>query len=179
MLNRRRLSSCERSYASEIFRASIDYRAVEVTQGSVFALLSATAIANTINLRPAHFLANTLELNEIGRIVLIHELTHVWQFQNGGIGYIRSSLIAQVAGWIRTGSRLAAYDWARADRAGLPWSRWNAEQQAQCVSDFNRALDRTRSGKASSRDEWVLSRALPYIEKVRAREGAPGQRRGE
>jgi Peptidase of plants and bacteria len=177
--NRRRLSSCERSYASEIFRTSIDYRAVEITRGSVFALVSATTIGNIVNLRPAHFLANTLELSKIGRLVLIHELVHVWQFQHGGFDYIRSSLTAQVAGWIRTGSRLAAYDWARADKACLPWNRWNAEQQAQCVSDFNLALDRKRSGNASSQDEQALSRALPYIEKVRAREGAPGQCRSE
>src|SRR5256885_3889297 len=63
-----------------------------------------------------------------------------------------SDLTAQVAGWIRTGSRLAAYDWARADKTCLPWNRWNAEQQAQCVSDFNLALERGKIGRASCRE---------------------------
>jgi hypothetical protein len=42
---------------------------------------------------------------------LIHELTHVWQYQNGGTSYISLSLSSQILATIRTGSRNAAYDY--------------------------------------------------------------------
>ena len=166
MAKLRPLNASERRDAFEIFYDSIDYDAVAISCGSLFALISATAIGNVINLGREHFLRGTLDLNEKGRRVLIHELAHVWQYQNGGRAYIRSSLLAQLAGWITTGTRRAAYDWRKAQRAGRPWRRWNAEQQAECISSYHQAL--------CLGDDDTMRIALPYIALVRRGEGAPG-----
>lgn len=167
MTRRRPLTPAEREDAVRIFRGSIDYDPVVISRGSLFALTSATAIGNRINLRAEHFVGGSLELSRTGRLVLIHELLHVWQFQNGGLAYIRSSLIAQMAGFIMTGSRRAAYDWRKVHNARRPWGAWNAEQQAQCISEYHAAVD--------CADRSTIRTAFRYVRRVRNRDGAPGR----
>jgi hypothetical protein len=152
---RRRLTKDEIAYAEVIFGDAIDYDAVRITRGSVFATFSATTTGNRINLQPAHFLGDTLDLTEVGMLVLIHELAHVWQYQQSGPGYIVSSLASQLWAWATTGSRHGAYDWRKA--LHKPWPRWNAEQQAQCISDYNSALRSMIAGKASPMDAETLA----------------------
>jgi hypothetical protein len=166
MMSRRPLTPAEREDAVRIFRGSIDYDPVVISRGSPFALVSATTIGNRINLRAEHFAGESLELSPKGRLVLIHELAHVWQFQQGGLAYIRSSLIAQVVGWITTGSRRAAYDWRKAHNAGRPWRAWNAEQQAECISHYYAAV--------SWADRDTMRAAFRYVRRMRCRDGAPG-----
>ena len=59
--------------------------------------------------------------------VLVHELCHVWQHQNGGHAYIADSLEAQLVG---DGYRLE-----KGLREGRPWSMLNCEQQATLVEE--------------------------------------------
>jgi hypothetical protein len=118
-----------------------------------------------------------MELSPAGLLVLIHEMGHVWQYQNGGLDYIPSSLIPQIAAGISGQSRNAAYDWRAAIRARIPWENWNAEQQAECISDYNEALRRIRAGNAELRDYETVTLAEPYIALVRQRFGAPGSSR--
>jgi hypothetical protein len=164
---RRPLTAAERENAVVTFRDSIDYELVVISRGSPFALVSATTIGNTINLSAEHFVGKTLELSREGHVVLIHELAHIWQFQNGGFAYILSSLFAQTVGLINTGSRRAAYDWRKAHDAGRPWNDWNAEQQAECISNYHVAM------RCADRDTMRI--AFPYIRRVRRRDGAPGR----
>jgi hypothetical protein len=102
-----------------------------------------------------------LSLSDIGMSVLIHELAHVWQYQTSGYRYIASSLWAQLRAWATTGSRRGAYDWRSAPHK--PWTHWNAEQQAQCISDYNDALRRVRAGKAGAMDAETVAVALPLM----------------
>jgi hypothetical protein len=169
MARRRPLTSVERKNALDIFRDSIDYDAVLISRGSPFALVTATTIGNKINLGAGHFVGNTMELSPRGYLVLIHELAHVWQFQNGGFTYIRSSVFVQFVGLITRGSRRAAYDWRKAHNTKLPWDKWNAEQQAECVSHYHVAV------RCADRD--TMRNIFPYIRRVRRREGAPGSLR--
>ncbi len=69
-----------------------------------------------------------------GRAVLVHELTHVFQGQTGaiGIGYMAGSVASQAWALLRTGSTSSAYDF----RPGLPWDRYNCEQQANLVETW-------------------------------------------
>ena len=166
MARRRPLTPAERQDAVRIFRDSIDYDPVVISRGSLFALISATTIGNTINLSAEHFAGESLELTPTGRSVLIHELAHIWQFQHGGFAYVRSSLIAQMGGFIMTGSRRAAYDWRKAHDAGRPWGAWNAEQQAECISQYHAALDRA--------DRSTMRIAFRYVRRVRRCDGMPG-----
>lgn len=171
----RRLEPHEIAHAREIFGEAIDYGAVRITRGSMLATFSATATGNRINLQPAHFIGETLSLSHLGMNVLIHELAHVWQYQTSGFRYIGSSLGAQVVAWARTGSRRGAYDWRGA--LHRPWARWNAEQQAQCVSDYNDAFRRLRAGNERPADAATLAIVLPLM--VRCFAGGEASNHGQ
>jgi outer membrane lipoprotein SlyB len=172
----RKLTAEEIVMAREIFQDSIDYTAITITRDSMLAVGAPRTLGNTIHLKSdwGHFRGDTLELTEQGKETLIHEMTHVWQYQNGGLDYIPLSLIAQLRASIFGKDRNAAYDWRAAHDAGLPWEDWNPEQQAAAVEEYNRLLGLTRSGKATAEDYHKLTILLPYIESVRRREGAPG-----
>ena len=180
----RRLTAAEITYLREIYRDSVDYDRVTVTRGSVLATASATTTGNTINLEQAHFRGDTLELTDQGLLVLAHEMGHVWQYQNGGLAYIPLSLIAQLRASMSGGSRSGAYEWRPMARRNVPWADWNPEQQAECMSDYNEALRRSRArggrsdGSAQElADNQTLALAQPYVDLVRQRVGAPGSSR--
>ena len=132
-------------------------------------------LGNVIHLRSdwGHFVGDTLDLTEDGRLTLIHEMGHVWQYQNGGLAYIPESLWAQFKGFVGAGSRNAAYEWREADRMGLPWEKWNPEQQASAIEDYNKLLRKSKDGTATVPDLADLATLLPYMNKVWARTGAP------
>jgi hypothetical protein len=160
-MSHRRLTREEIDHARKIFGDALDYGVIRITQGSVFALFSATAVGNSVNLQPRHFAGAGLAAPDPS--VLIHELAHVWQFQHEGPRYIISSLVAQLRSWLATGSRRGAYDWRSALDNNLPWPRWNAEQQAQCFSDFHDALQRIGSGSAAQGDHDLAALAEPIL----------------
>ena len=174
----RHLTNPEVQMAREIFQESIDYKAITITRDSLASLGAPRTLGNTIHLKSdwGLFQGDTLELSPQGQETLIHEMTHVWQYQNGGLAYIPESLIAQLRAKLVSGSRDAAYDWRASHDAGLPWERWNPEQQAAAVEDYNRLLRLTRSGGATAEDYRTMAILLPYIERVRHREGAPGSK---
>ncbi|WP_211367989.1 DUF4157 domain-containing protein [Pseudoxanthomonas sangjuensis] len=182
----RGLSSAEKTYLREIFRDSVDYDAVTITRGSALSAGAARTTGNTINLQDEHFVGDTLDLSDAGTLVLAHEMGHVWQYQNGGLAYIPSSLIPQIKAAVTGGDRNAAYNWRDAVRNHIDWADWNAEQQAECISDYNEALRRLNAdaysadaegGQQRLRDIETVVLAEPYIELVRARVGAPGSSR--
>ena len=173
----RSLTGDEKNYLREIFRDSVDYGAVTITRGSALSAGAARTTGNTINLQDEHFDGSTMRLSDAGQLVLAHEMGHVWQYQNGGLAYIPSSLIPQIRAAVTGGDRNAAYDWRQAVRNHIDWADWNAEQQAECISDYNEALRRINAGTADLDDYHTVAMAQPYIELVRARSGAPGSRR--
>lgn len=173
----RGLTGDERDYAWDIYHDAIDYDKVRITRGSALSTGASRTIGNTINLEDHYFVRDTMELNEAGRLVLIHEMGHVWQYQNGGLSYIPSSLIPQIVAAASGQSRNAAYDWRNAVRNHIDWSEWNAEQQAECISDYNEALRRINAGNGTLRDFETVTLAEPYIELVRQQVGAPGSHR--
>ena len=97
----------------------------------------------------------------------------MWQYQNGGLAYIPLSLIAQFGGFLSGRGRGGAYDWRAAHRAGTPWAKWNPEQQASAVEDYNRLLRMTKSGGARLAQFAELSALATYMRHVWKREGAP------
>jgi hypothetical protein len=98
---------------------------------------------------------------------------HVWQSQNGGLAYIPKSLWAQLAAAVRTGSRRGAYDWESMHAAGVPWGKWNPEQQASAIEDYFIYL-RMRGGNHPPLRVLIYLEILrPYMRNVRNREGAP------
>ncbi len=173
----RSLTQPEIDYAKEIYLDSVDYSQITITRDSVLALGAPRTIGNTIHLKSdwGHFKGDTLELTEKGMEVLIHEMGHVWQYQNGGLAYIPESLIAQLKAAVGGGDRGGAYDWRAAHDAGIPWEDWNPEQQAGAIERYNVLLRKSKAKDATMTVEELheLSILLKYIDKVRRREGAP------
>ena len=104
---------------ARVFGDSVDLSRVVIRPGVGWPLDligRAYAIENTIFLLPEEVL---------DKATLVHELTHVWQHQNGGDAYIAESLIAQALG--------NAYDLGRGLGAGCEWEELNCEQQAVLV----------------------------------------------
>lgn len=89
----RKLSSEEREVAQSVFGESIIYDAVRLRQGSVLTrVYPAFTLGNVIT-----FPRNEYDLNDVrDRALLVHELCHVWQFQNGGWGYMPRAIYEEV-----------------------------------------------------------------------------------
>jgi hypothetical protein len=95
----RELKPRELEVARPIFGASIDYKPVRIVNALL--LNSPTTLGNYIRI------ANERKFHDA---VLLHELTHVWQFQTQGTRYISNSLCSQFSATLRTGDRDAAYE---------------------------------------------------------------------
>ena len=82
--------------------------------------------------------------------VLIHEMGHVWQYQNGGLAYIPESLIAQLKRRRRRRDRAAATTGARRTtpgsrgRTGTPSSRPGRSKRYNGCSAYASRRRRTR-----------------------------------
>lgn len=161
----------ELDYVKKIFGDSIDYGKVRITRDHWFSSGSTRVIGNTIHFTSDygddfHFLDNPRQdLSREGYATLAHEMAHVWQYQNGGFAYAPEALIKQAAAAYATGSRNTAYDWRIAYDWDLPWESWGPEQQATAIEDWNKAF--------YAGDDETMRILAPYMEKVRAGEGAP------
>jgi uncharacterized protein DUF4157 len=133
----RSLSEAEIDAARKVFGSSIKYESVRIEKMGGFTELingsRAYTLGNTINL-PGKVHAYPSQYVSI----IIHELTHVWQYQHGGWGYIPNALLAQTFG--------DGYDFGKALRQGRPWAKMNPEQQAQMIQDAFRAVYFDTSG---------------------------------
>jgi hypothetical protein len=119
----RSLDDAERREAREVFGNSLDLDTVRI-------------VATTFAAAPTTLGEYIRSSCSMSTATLIHELTHVWQYQHGGGGYISDSLCHQVAGWAATGSRNAAYDLTDIVRPGKTFSEYTAEQQAMIVEIY-------------------------------------------
>lgn len=171
----RLLTEAETAEAIDIFGESIDVTRVRITRDDPMSFGAPKVIGNTVHLRTdwGLFVDNGPRLSDRGRSVLVHELVHVWQFQNGGLAYIPASLWAQHVAFLRTGSRSGAYRWQKAWKAGLPWARWNPEQQAQAIQDWRDARLRILQGIAEEHDGARVRRLEGLLDDLRAGRGAP------
>jgi hypothetical protein len=178
----RKLTQPEKDAAKAIFRTSVDLDVVEIRRGS---FLSGGATprtsGNVINMSDDQFVGNTLTLAPDGALTLIHELVHVWQYQHGGFSYVESSLVPQAVATSRGISRNAAYNWRDSVNNRIPWEQWNAEEQAQCISDYNEAQLRIEADNYSGGDRLLkdidtATLAEPHLDKLRAGIGAPGSK---
>lgn len=154
----RPLSELEQRLVQPVFEASLDYARVRLREG-VRGLLNASArafvIENTVFL-PKDYLP-------LPPALLVHELTHVWQFQHGGHAYIADSLHAQFLG--------DGYNLEKALLQKKDWHQLNCEQQATLLEEaFAQGCFRGRPFVVRGRDYTpVFARA---VEALRAGQGA-------
>jgi hypothetical protein len=148
----RPLGQRERELAARVFGDSIDLDQVRIARSSVVA--TPTTLANTIRTS-----------QEISDVTLIHELTHVWQFQTSGLRYVSCSLAGQAQGAIMHGDRNWAYDYKpRQERSRL--SDYGPEQQAMIVEDA------FRTGKL---DEAPYAHLIAEIRSASPRRGGEAE----
>jgi hypothetical protein len=117
----RRLTPAERALAAEIFGAGLDVGRVRILAIPVWPrafVAGSSLIVWPARLAPADFGDAPLYLQAI----LVHELTHVWQAQNGV-----NLLLAK----LKAGDSAAAYAYDLT--AGTDFARLNIEQQATVV----------------------------------------------
>ena len=119
----RELSTRERDLAEPVFLQSVDLAKVRIVTTTVIA--APTTFGSYIRIPPGYSIPDA---------TLIHELTHVWQFQNKGNSYISDSLYHQTAAIITTGDRNNAYTYTLVP--GRSFSFYQAEQQAMIVEDY-------------------------------------------
>jgi hypothetical protein len=160
----RPLTKSERALAEGVFGRSVDYSRVRILETSV---LPGTTAGNVIRTEPGFDIRSAWHAE-----VLIHELTHVWQYQRGGTGYISVALRTQLAAWLRTGSRNTAYDYLPA--ATRSFFDFTPEQQGLIVQNFfamrrdqNAGVQQTRFlGNHMDRDgrRLILDRAQRMAE---------------
>jgi hypothetical protein len=132
---KRKLTKTERDLVFQVFRRSLSYYNVRVVLGfgGVFSINGrAVTIGNTIYLKgfdPA-----------VRPDVLVHEFTHVWQYQHAGSRYISEAAGAQA--FVPN-----AYGWrtelARDDRR---WTLFNREAQAAFIEEVWTGGQQTPTG---------------------------------
>ncbi|GMU60832.1 MAG: hypothetical protein AMXMBFR34_25950 [Myxococcaceae bacterium] len=164
---RRPLTEAERSILEPVFQGALDYQAMWFREG-VRGLLNVSArafvIENTVFL-PRDYLP-------LPPALLVHEATHVWQFQHGGHAYIADSLHAQFLG--------DGYDLEKALIQKRAWGALNCEQQATLLEEaYAQGCFRGRPFIVRGRD---YTGTFEYaVQEVRAGRGAgfrsPGQAR--
>jgi hypothetical protein len=129
--NTRSLSGGERSKAASVFGGSINLDLVRVDEGGL--------IGPSWTKREYTAFHTITGWGGIQDDTLIHELTHVWQYERAGAIYIAQALHAQI-----TLGGTGAYDYngvpglQAAKSAGQSILSFNREQQAQIVQDFYR-----------------------------------------
>jgi hypothetical protein len=102
------------------------------------------------------FASGSMELDPDHSDLLVHEMTHVWQYQHHGWTYAPAALWAQL---IHGGG---AYNWRPAAKKGVSWNDLNPEAQGDAVKDYNAALRAVISGNAGADDYETLKLIAPW-----------------
>ena len=120
----RPLTEHEKSQLQRVFKGSLNYYVIRIIEGhaGLFGLTSrAFTMGNTLYMQTATFPID----------LLVHETTHVWQYQQTGDRYASDALTAQ---WFVSD----AYNWEKeiSVRSGTAWRDFNNEAQAEFFEDL-------------------------------------------
>lgn len=164
----RTLTDAERATLESVYGDSIDYDALRIREGDIGIFNNnnrALVLGNTILMPPENLKAD----GSIPGTLLVHEAMHVWQFQNGGVDYIKESVQDQLA----AGQGAYNIDGALANHT--PWNELRTEPQAVVIEKaFKAGLFNTppRPYIVDGVDHSDYVRGL--VEQIRAGQGAPG-----
>lgn len=119
----RPLSDDERSVVASVFAESIDLERVRIKSGGPLTWTGAgVTIGNVISF-PKRKYNGSLRVHP----QLVHELTHVWQYQNQGLGYIPRSVWEQLS---ESDAYVVEYD------ATKSFMEYDVEEQAVIVAEY-------------------------------------------
>ncbi len=126
LTNSRKLRPEERRLAATIFRSSLDFDRVRINENRSFGTQKGKVVYASIR--------SINSYHSLDRRTLIHELTHIWQYQKYGVSYIMRALAAQASPQAyQYGKESFFRDWVigRNDIRNL-----NYEQQASAIEEF-------------------------------------------
>jgi type VI secretion system secreted protein VgrG len=165
---RRLLSVVERAEAQPVFGSGLDYTRVFVVENTPLpnwiADVGRSPKPNAVTLFNVSYFPETLQITEadvrtgnLRQITwLIHELTHQWQFQRLGLGYLTSAL------WTQLTRGQQGYPYRLQD--GHCLMDFNMEQQGDIARDYYKAF------AAANRDESAptLVPFTPFIVELKS-----------
>jgi hypothetical protein len=119
-----------------VFRGSLSLYNIRIVEGRTGILGVQSGVVFTLN--------NTLYFGSIMAAdrpdVLVHECTHIWQYQNHGTRYLAEALVSQATYKSEEDSPIganSAYDWTMEASRGRPnWENFNKEAQASLIEDI-------------------------------------------
>ena len=154
--NTRGLYDWEKELARSVFKDSIQYAKVRIDE---------YALIGPRRYRLCYVSVNTINAwGKMENSLLIHELTHVWQYQHFGLAYIPRALRAQHS---KTGYNYGGIKQLKKYKdQGKSIFAFNLEQQADIVSDYYRLRERgtPRWGNAQYSD---LPFYLHFVKQIR------------
>ena len=128
----RSLSTTEKNLAKSVFQNTINYDMVKITD-----TLGAGGRPWSTNTPPMYMINvgsdySSLTANDERKLLLIHEMTHVWQGQHL-VPFMINSAAHQSLSAIHNGGDVAsAYSYT----VGKSWGKYNVEQQASIVEHW-------------------------------------------
>jgi hypothetical protein len=158
----RALSAEELAAAASVLGAkAIDYGAVRVADGGLLSLIF------RFNKRRAFVTFHTVNMPNAGASLsskldlMVHELTHVYQFEVVGSIYIWQALKAQRSA---EGYNYGGWTKLAKDRGkGKHYREYNREQQAQMAQDYYKRV----VARGLSADNAISRAYAPFIEELR------------
>ena len=126
------LTDDERALLRYVFGDALDLSRLRLRHGGIPSWGSTRVAANTVYFQRGTCFAD-IRTTRAGRGLLVHEATHVWQYQTVGWRYAVGSCWDQLRAWLRTGDRHGAYAYALDPTRSL--ASYGYEQQAQMIQE--------------------------------------------
>lgn len=168
------MSEEQLAFLHELYGDSLDLSQVRYTRDGLTPMIAGApnTVGNTINLvskwGPDIFDENG-QITPEGMELVIHELAHVWQYQNDGWDYMPEAIWANAYHTVVDGDRDEAY---RYDTS-MDWEGMNPEQQGHAVEKAGYLLWRQSQGEVLTADELAdLEAHQKYLDALRAGQGA-------
>ncbi len=144
-----RLTDAELADARTVFGEAVDLEPVRWVYVSAAMIGNLQTSANVIRVPPGLIME---------RRAVIHEIVHVWQYQNRGLSYVSDSFLHSVCSLVTSGKRDSAYTYTLVPEKSL--FDYTAEQQGQIVEDYF-------AGMAKLKDDPVFSRLIAQLRATR------------
>lgn len=127
------LNEDEIKILKDVFGDNLDYSKIKYCIGGLYSYKCTRTVGNCVYFDVESDFEENRGSYYINSLI-VHETVHMWQYQKFGWIYAIGSLWDQLKGFIKTGSRGAAYKYILDENRKL--IDYGFEQQAQIIQDF-------------------------------------------